>query len=807
MCCLIIVMTENAEDVSEETKHNFVQISGDVKPPKVEVKPNIEQASKYVSPGVVPLQAHEVDTARFFSDDIKFQDREELLGWVRCQANKAGFTIVTQRSSLIHPILRLVCERSGAHKVPKKKPKHATTGSRKCGCLFMISGYQSTQTKEWGLNILNGVHNHAMEPALEGHILAGRLKEDDKKIVHDLTKSKMLPRNILIHLKNKRPHCMTNVKQVYNERQKIWKANRGDKKPLQYLISKLEEHNYTYYSRTHGESNTIEDIFWAHPTSVKLFNNFPTVLVMDSTYKTNLYKMPMFEVVGVTSTDLTYSVGFGFLMHEKEENFVWVLKMLRKLLTSKMNMPKVIVTDRDGSLMKAVGIVFPESYGMNCYFHVQANVKQMCVLDCKYPMGKKDGKEVSNRDVVKKIMRAWKDMVESSTQELYANALVEFQDACSDFPPFLAYAMTTLNEVKEKIVRVWTDRVLHLGCRSTNRVESAHALVKKYLDNSVGDLGTCWEKIHNMLLLQHTAIQTAFGQSVTVLEHRFKDVTLYSGLGGHVSRYALDNIAMEESRCRETLCMNKEICGCVQRTSYGLPCACEIATKLLEEKPILLDEIHHHWQRLRMGEESNELGFSVDDELKGIVERLKKLPFQMKLEVKEALRQLAFPETTMMSPPPQKATTKGAKKKVDIARSKGRITSTSRIPSSWEVVDSQNPDSQPSPSPTTSSYKRKKGARLGKAPISPLPPPSRYPKPKAIPVMRPIDYMPRFMLPFIEKVVDVIGDGHCGFRAIAEFMGLTEQNHLMIRTHLIQELKDHRDDYVEVFAGDRKSVV
>lgn len=182
-----------------------------------------------------------------------------------------------------------------------------------------------------------------------------------------------------------------------------------------------------------------------------------------------------------------------------------------------------------------------------------------------------------------------------------------------------------------------------------------------------------------------------------------------------------------------------------------------------------------------MGEESNELGFSVDDELKGIVERLKKLPFQMKLEVKEALRQLAFPETTMMSPPPQKATTKGAKKKVDIARSKGRITSTSRIPSSWEVVDSQNPDSQPSPSPTTSSYKRKKGARLGKTPISP---PSRYPKPKAIPVMRPIDYMSRFMLPFIEKVVDVIGDGHCGFRAIAEFMGLTEQNHVMIPGYL-----------------------
>jgi hypothetical protein len=51
--------------------------------------------------------------------------------------------------------------------------------------------------------------------------------------------------------------------------------------------------------------------------------------------------------------------------------------------------------------------------------------------------------------------------------------------------------------------------------------------------------------------------------------------------------------------------------------------------------------------------------------------------------------------------------------------------------------------------------------------------------------------MPKFMVPFVEKVVDVIGDGHCGFQAIAEFLGLTEESHIMIRGHLIQELKDH----------------
>ena len=74
-----------------------------------------------------------------------------------------------------------------------------------------------------------------------------------------------------------------------------------------------------------------------------------------------------------------------------------------------------------------------------------------------------------------------------------------------------------------------------------------------------------------------------------------------------------------------------------------------------------------------MGEESNEDGFSVEDELKGIQERLKKLPFQMKLEVKEVLRQLAFPETTMMSPPPRKVPTKGAKKKLTLRGLKEKL--------------------------------------------------------------------------------------------------------------------------------------
>jgi len=42
--------------------------------------------------------------------------------------------------------------------------------------------------------------------------------------------------------------------------------------------------------------------------------------------------------------------------------------MVKGILSSKDNMPKVIVTDKDSALMNAVGTVFPETYTMLFFF-------------------------------------------------------------------------------------------------------------------------------------------------------------------------------------------------------------------------------------------------------------------------------------------------------------------------------------------------------------------------------------------------------------------------------------------------------
>jgi len=81
-------------------------------------------------------------------------------------------------------------------------------------------------------------------------------------------------------------------------------------------------------------------------------------------------------------------------------------------------------------------------------------------------------------------------------------------------------------------------------------------------------------------------------------------------LEGYVSRRTLRFIYDELKRSK-TFDFDKEDCGCVQKTSYGLPCACIIAMKSKQKLPLVLDDIYPHWKRLSVQGEENDHDFTV----------------------------------------------------------------------------------------------------------------------------------------------------------------------------------------------------
>ena len=60
------------------------------------------------------------------------------------------------------------------------------------------------------------------------------------------------------------------------------------------------------------------------------------------------------------------------------------------------------------------------------------------------------------------------------------------------------------------------------------------------------------------------------------------------------------------------------------------------------------------------------------------------------------------------------------------------------------------------------------------------------------------------MHPFIEDIIDVDGDGYCGYRVVALHQKGTQQDFELIRLNMVRELRLHKESYVELFDTDER---
>ncbi|XP_050914688.1 uncharacterized protein LOC127129577 [Lathyrus oleraceus] len=254
------------------------------------------------------------------------------------EASKQEFGVVIGRSDNGSDrrcvFVTMTCERSRKYRTPLQNFKRDNTGSRKCECPFKVCGYMLAN-KNWRFNVICDLHNHDLCEKLVDHPIACRLMPEEKKCVDYMTLNLVQPKNILTTLKWKRPKNISNNKQVYNIRYQTNKALMGDITEMQQLLKRLDDNSYVSRYRTCKDRVIVRDIFRTRPNSVKLVNTFSKILILDSAYKTNKYRLPLLEMVGVTSTEKTHSIGFAFLESEKEENVTWALEACRVMLKEK----------------------------------------------------------------------------------------------------------------------------------------------------------------------------------------------------------------------------------------------------------------------------------------------------------------------------------------------------------------------------------------------------------------------------------------------------------------------------------------
>ncbi|KAF7133193.1 hypothetical protein RHSIM_Rhsim09G0181600 [Rhododendron simsii] len=244
------------------------------------------------------------------------------------------------------------------------------------------------------------------------------------------------------------------------------------------------------------------------------------------------------------------------------------------------------------------------------------------------------------------FLLTWTNLIESPDESSFNEAwhLIEVQYKEKEY--VLNYIKNIWLPFKERFVNAWTGKHPHFGNRVTSRVEGAHAMLKKYLTVSTGNL-------------------------------REELVT-------HVSVYALGEL-FKQCELAKTDYVLGSCTGNFSRT-MGLPCAHMMRNK--KDGILQLGDIHPQWRIdkrsfTNMDGGAHQTGSEIECLLKNFHEKYKNMPLVQK---EESLKQIALlvdaeiPLTLEPNIQPHKGRPLGSKKR------KGD-SSITRHPSAFEIAE------------------------------------------------------------------------------------------------------------------------
>ena len=188
-----------------------------------------------------------------------------------------------------------------------------------------------------------------------------------------MTQAQVPPRHIMRTLVEKFSGDRPNIRHVYNCRSKIRMEQFEGREVVHQVLHLARQSKYLTWVFT-DSNNVLQHAFMAHPIMTNLLRTYPYVIGMDSTYKTNRYGMPFFEIVGVTPTNQNFLVAYAFMRSESQESYRWVLQCLR-LLIGHHRESSVLLTDRELGLCAALKSVFPNTRHMLCVWHINKDVE------------------------------------------------------------------------------------------------------------------------------------------------------------------------------------------------------------------------------------------------------------------------------------------------------------------------------------------------------------------------------------------------------------------------------------------------
>ncbi|XP_058208203.1 protein FAR1-RELATED SEQUENCE 3-like [Rhododendron vialii] len=143
------------------------------------------------------------------------------------------------------------------------------------------------------------------------------------------------------------------LQDLYNTERDIRTALLGQDADMLYEYFQIQQQKNSGFMFTMEKDDEMRftHCFWADATARKSYQYFGDIVVFDTTYNTNRYRMIFAPVLGVNHHKQTTLFGCGLLSDESSESFEWLFKEWLKAMPGGPS--KMIITDQDPAMTKA----------------------------------------------------------------------------------------------------------------------------------------------------------------------------------------------------------------------------------------------------------------------------------------------------------------------------------------------------------------------------------------------------------------------------------------------------------------------
>ncbi|XP_050374816.1 protein FAR1-RELATED SEQUENCE 5-like [Argentina anserina] len=225
-------------------------------------------------------------------------------------------------------------------------------------------------------------HNHNLADIFEKHFLRSNRKVTMQDILEvealgDANVNTSAAFNYLVQQAGGREFVGFMLKDLYNKlaELRITKTVFGDAEAaMNWLRIRGSEEERFFCRYIRDSKKRLAGLFWRDTHSLLDYQLYGDVVVIDATYKTNVYGMPLVLFVGANNHRATVVFACALVCNEKKAMYDWVLGKFLECMNNVK--PKSVVTDGCESMQNAIDKHMPGTKHRLCAWHIGRNVGQ-----------------------------------------------------------------------------------------------------------------------------------------------------------------------------------------------------------------------------------------------------------------------------------------------------------------------------------------------------------------------------------------------------------------------------------------------